>query len=246
MKVKILKKSDEKLVLHVKETSSAFVNALRRKVISELPCFAIDEVDFIQNNSPMYNEYLANRIGLIPLTLEETSVKNAVIKFSLDVEGPGIVCSRDLKSTDEKIKVYNENIPIIKLGGGQTLKLEATAIVGTGKKHAKFQCALASYNYYPEIRIKGCKKCEDAILKACPRNLITKEGSELVVKNIEQCNLCGACVEACEHEGVKVRGKDDEFIFFVESYNNVPAYEHLRKAIEILKEQTASLVKELK
>ncbi len=152
MQIEIQKNERAKLRLKVKETSFAFMNALRRAVISELEAFAAEEVDIYENNSPMFNEYIANRLGLIPLTYEENYGEGIDITLSLNAEGPCMVYSRDLKSSDERIKVFNDNIPIIKLGANQKLRLEAKVGRGTAKKHAKFQSGIASYSYDPEKR----------------------------------------------------------------------------------------------
>lgn len=131
----------------VKGASVGIMNALRRAVISDLESFAIEEVDFYENNSAMFNDYLANRLGMIPLTFEKSDTEGADITLALNAEGPCMVYSRDLKSSDEKIRVYNDNVPIIKLAANQKLRLEAHATRGTMKKHAKFQCAIFSYEY---------------------------------------------------------------------------------------------------
>ncbi|MFH1257866.1 MAG: DNA-directed RNA polymerase subunit D [Candidatus Micrarchaeota archaeon] len=150
MEFSILKNERQKLEIKVKGASVAMMNALRRSIISDLEAFAIDDVDFYENNSAMFNDYVANRLGMMPLTYEENYADKVEITLSLNAEGPCMVYSRDLKSSDERIKVYNDNIPIMKLGPNQKLRLEAKVTKGTSKQHAKFQSAIASYNYDPE------------------------------------------------------------------------------------------------
>ena len=239
MKIIPLHEKNECLTLHLKECTPAAANALRRIIIDELPAFAIDEVDFFENNSCMYNEYIANRLALIPLTFDDEVSEDAKIVFSLDKEGPCTIYSHELRSTDEKIKVFCKNIPIIKLGERQRLRLEATAIRGTARQHAKFQSALASYSYYPEIKVKKGEKLA-AAATACPRKIISASG-DLV--NLENCDLCDACKEAAP-EAVSVKGKEDEFIFFTETYNNVPAAQQFKRALAILAEKCDALAKE--
>lgn len=241
MKIIPLKEATNCITVRLEEASVAQANALRRAVVDDLPAFAIDEVDFFENNSCVFNEYLANRLGLIPLTFDDELADDAKVVFTLDKEGPCTVYSHELRSTDEKIKVFCKNIPIVKLGERQRLRLEATAIKGTARKHAKFQSALAAYCYAADIKTKKGEKKIAAASAACPRKIISEKGE---VEHPEACDLCGACVEAAP-EAVTLKGKEDEFIFFVETYNNITAPQQLKRALAKLEERCASLAKEV-
>src|SRR3989344_3260148 len=124
--MKIVSEDEKTLVLRSEKESPALLNAIRRAVISEIPCMAISSIDFYENNSAFFNEYLSNRMGLIPLTWESGIADDAKISFSLNaeaVEEPKTVYSRDLVSADEKIRVFSENIQIAVLNKGQKLRL---------------------------------------------------------------------------------------------------------------------------
>ena len=64
-----------------------------------------------------------------------------------------MVTSESLKSSEERVKPVNDDFPIIELTAGK-LRFEATAVLGTGRDHARHQCALASFSYYPKIDFK--------------------------------------------------------------------------------------------
>jgi len=64
-----LKKDSISFVLGDTDTSMA--NALRRVMMAEVPTMAIDLVEIEQNTSPLHDEYLSHRLGLIPLTSHE-------------------------------------------------------------------------------------------------------------------------------------------------------------------------------
>ena len=42
-------------------------NAIRRSVSGSVACFAIDRFTFYENTSAMFDEYIAHRIGLVPI-----------------------------------------------------------------------------------------------------------------------------------------------------------------------------------
>ena len=52
----------------------SLANAIRRGVL-EIPTMAIDEIEIVQNDSALYDEILANRIGLIPIKTSKVSSK---------------------------------------------------------------------------------------------------------------------------------------------------------------------------
>lgn len=52
---------------------TAFANALRRIMIAEIPTFAFEHIEFQQNTSPLPDEFIAHRIGLLPLYSERAN-----------------------------------------------------------------------------------------------------------------------------------------------------------------------------
>jgi len=238
--MKVLSDEGKILVLLSEKESPALLNALRRAVISEIPAMAIGEIDFYENNSPLFNEYLANRIGLVPLTWEEGISDDARISFSLNaeaVEEPKTVYSRDLVSTDEKIRVFAENIPMVVLNKGQKLRLEGFAVKGTAKSHARFQSAVASFGRAGEFKVvEKCKKCSSPMK---PFPFLAGGGKKISAADFpENSFLCGNC----EKQG----GEGKQFLFVVESFNNLSAREQYARAVRVLEEKTKALEKEFK
>ncbi len=190
LNIKTVYDSHNKFFFLTKGTPISLLNLLRRTIISGLPGFAIDEITFYENNSALFNEYLANRLALIPLTFEENTQDDAKIMFELNaecIEGEKIVHSSELSTTDAAIKVFSQNIPIIKLAKHQPLRLDADAVKGIGKAHAKFQSAIASYGAPSEFKASAaCEKCANPLECLIPLTAAQIKASDLH----ESCFKC--------------------------------------------------------
>lgn len=63
--------SDNNLIeFRLKNADLAFANSLRRVIISEVPTMAIDMVQVTENTSPLFDEFVVHRLGLVPLVSE--------------------------------------------------------------------------------------------------------------------------------------------------------------------------------
>jgi len=67
MEISILDKKDNELIFMIKGINNAIANTIRRTIISDVPTLAVDEINFVKNQGPLYDEILAHRIGLIPI-----------------------------------------------------------------------------------------------------------------------------------------------------------------------------------
>jgi len=158
LKVNMLKKSKERIEFEIEGLTPALAGELRRIMISEIPTMAIEWVDFHKNDSVLWDEMIANRLGLIPLVFDPKlynmkdtckcggkSCGQCQVTLVLKKKGPCTVYSEDLKSSDKNVKPVYDKIPITELAEGQELEFEATAQLGLGKKHAKWQGAIVGY-----------------------------------------------------------------------------------------------------
>ena len=164
MDIKVLSREQDTLRFVLSDVSPAFANALRRIILAEVPVMAIDDVMILENNSVMYDEILAHRLGLIPITTDQTynlpeectckselGCEKCRASLSLEVEAADSVdtiYTSSLKPENPEVKPVSDKIPIIKLAQGQRVKLEAYARLGRGRDHAKWQPASAcTYSY---------------------------------------------------------------------------------------------------
>ncbi len=172
MKINIKEANDQFIEFELSDANYEFANALRRIIMTSIPIFAIDTVTFYENSSPMFDEYIAHRIGLIPIKTPKNAKEGEEILFHLEAEGPKTVYSSDLISTDQEVVVANQKIPIIKLGENQRLRLDGKAIIGYAKTHAKFQAAYVTYNAKDDktfsfyVETFGQMKPKDILVKA--------------------------------------------------------------------------------
>lgn len=146
MKIEKFEADGDSATFTLSGARSGMANALRRSINGSVACFAIDKITFYENTSPMFDEYIAHRIGLVPITTPPNGyTEKDEILFTLEATGPATVYSKELESADKEVEVANEKIPIIKLGPEQKIRIEAKAIMGTGQKHSKFQPAFVTY-----------------------------------------------------------------------------------------------------
>ena len=132
------------------EIDESLANAIRR-YIAKVPIFAIDEVKISKNDSPLYDETVAQRMGLIPLKMPSGAVKeDKEVNLKLSTEKEGFVKAGGLKG---ELKIVYEEIPITFLNKDQELELVATAKVGRGIQHAKFNPGLMFYRNTAEITL---------------------------------------------------------------------------------------------
>jgi DNA-directed RNA polymerase subunit D len=253
MDLKFLELTDRQARFIISGTTPAFVNSIRRSLMADVQSMSIDDVNFYNNTSVLFDEMLALRLGLIPLTGGEHYVSQSEcscdgegcfqcqVSLTLNVQGPATVYSRDLTSGDAEVVPADGNIPIIKLFKGQELMLEAIARKGCSKTHAKFQSAIAtSYKYLPKFAINECNGCNKCV-EACPKRILSCEEGSVHVTDELQCTLCNLCVEACEIGAITVTGDPESFLFYTESDGSMSCKDLLLRSVESLMKTASEL-----
>ena len=165
--IKTIDKSEEKIVIET-DMSVPLANALRRSV-NEVPTLAVDELEITKNDSALYDEIVAHRVGLIPLKNENLRPANECdckgkgcnkcsIKFKLSTKGPKTVFSSEFSPKGNNIY----DVPIVVLEKDQELEFVAIAKIGRGIEHAKFAPGLMYYNYVGEETKLELKEDEES------------------------------------------------------------------------------------
>lgn len=266
MEVKVVEEKENVLRFLLSGTNHTYANALRRAMIAEVPAMAVDDVIIVENTSVLYDEMIAHRLGLIPLKTdldayvlpEECDCKSELgcskcrASFTLEAEAVGepvMVYSSDLKPEGEVTPVSG-NIPIVKLGPAQRLRLELYARLGRGIEHAKWQPVSAcAYKYLPKVSLNPDNLANpEEVIRICPTDVYAHDPeNRIVVRDELACTLCMECVEkAVPVDGkkgfpVKIEGDDTAFLFYVESTGALAPRRIVSEAAKVLDKKASSL-----
>ncbi|MFX0002615.1 MAG: DNA-directed RNA polymerase subunit D [Candidatus Hodarchaeota archaeon] len=270
MSLEILENTKHNLKFVVEGISIEMANAIRRIIISEIPVMAVDEVIILKNDSPLYDEIIAHRLAMIPLT---TDLKTYKLPRDCECSGYGcplcqvsLTCevtnttntpieiySRDLNSNDPKIVPVVPNIPIVKIDKNDKVIIEAYAVLGKAREHVKWQAVSnIFYRFYPQIDFDNskCAKCPDKCIvsRMCPEELYdfsNKKTPILVEDYWKTCTLCNSCENNCPEKAIGVSWKEDNYIFSIES-DGVLAFDTIvKKTFEIFLEKIDEFVEKL-
>lgn len=168
----------------VKDTDLAIINSVRRIILTEIPVvgfYGEDEpiVEIIINNSPLHNEFMIHRIGLIPLHITEKITEDyndGDYVFELNVENTGSnminitadnftgkykeanLSKAELNKIFPANNITKQKILITRLKAGEHLHLKATAIKRTAKINAAFSPVSLSNFFFIEDEKEAEKK----------------------------------------------------------------------------------------
>jgi DNA-directed RNA polymerase subunit D len=214
--VTFIERDDRRARFLVRGVTPAFANGIRRAMIADVPTFSIDSVRVIENSSVMFDEQIAHRLGLVPLTtpLGGEFEDDAEVTLAIDVEGPETAYSGDLESADGMVQPADESIPIIDLKDGQRLEVEADAVLDYGHNHAKHQGGVAvGYRHLQRIEVVGDRgefADDDAEII---RGVVEDEDGELVPTEAFDHDLTRRYPE----KEVEVIDVENAFVFDVET-----------------------------
>ncbi len=244
VKVKSLEKDNKIFKYLIENTDHVTLNTIRRTLSYYLPIYAIDEIDFYENSSVVFDEMLSNRIALSPIKtpLLNTGKK---VTFNLEVNGPKTVYTSDFISNDSDIKMVYDTIPLTKLNEEENIKLLAYAVLGKGKDHVKHIPAIVSYAQLYELETsRSCEECKKVFEKAS-KTAIKSESNKNIVINPDNYDFCVSQVESCDKKCLKINPTNN-YILSVELIGQINSKDLFKLSDRYLKENIGILKKKLK
>ncbi|GAA0202185.1 DNA-directed RNA polymerase subunit D [Haladaptatus pallidirubidus] len=236
--VEFIDGDEHKAQFLVRNVTPAFANGIRRAMIADVPTLSIETLRVIENSSVMFDEQIGLRLGLVPLTTPPGEFEEGdTVTLSLDVSGPGTAFSGDLISSDEMVQPAEDNVPIIDLKDSQRLELEADAVLGTGKEHARHQGGVAvGYRHLQRVEVVGDR---DEFGEEDPQILrgIIEDDGEIVPTESFDHDL----TNRYPGKEVEVHDVPNAFVFDVESDGSFTVEELVTQAVDSLAERADEL-----
>ena len=93
MEIELRSQSDDEMVFIVRDAEVPFINAIRRVAMVNVPKIAIEDVNIIRNDSAMFNEVLAHRLGLTPLVSDLDALEGTPLSLKIQLQLKYSSCS---------------------------------------------------------------------------------------------------------------------------------------------------------
>jgi len=145
MNVEVEEENDQFIKIRLSDANEAVANTLRRAMMTHAPTLAVKHIDVVKNESGLFDEMLANRIGQVPFTIPQNVEEDDTVHIALKQEGEGQVVAEDLKTDNDEAEPVNPEALIVDLKEDQAVELEGEAVLGRGEEHAKHQGGTVGY-----------------------------------------------------------------------------------------------------
>ena len=233
----MIKDTNEEIVFSG-DLNVSLANAIRRSV-GEIDILAIDECDIYKNDSALYDEIIAHRLGLVSLKNQKMK-KDDFVEFKLKAKGKGdgdLVLAGFMGDD-----IVYPDTPLVLLGENQQIEIVARARVGKGIDHAKFMPGLFYYKHLPIIKISEDGEKQTELASLYPE-VFEMYGEKIKVKNAWQCDLDNEDME--KYPGIEI-SFGDRLVFFIESWGQIDSKKIFIEACKVLKDNLNSVSKVLK
>ncbi len=269
MNVEIFKLTSEEIYFLIKGIHLGIANGLRRIIISEVPTFAIYDVQILKNDSIMINDYIIQRLGLLPIdsnnrflikkmpiecNCESHICKDCCIVINIDVishEHKKKIFLKDLNLSDTELFTKDAfEIPLFVLNRNESFKAQLRIRKGIGHQNARWMPATVVIAK-PNPVISIIDSCQDItilhkLVSSCPKKIFhLKKDQSLTIKNQDQCIYCNGCINFLEEEKlpnfIKIEQKQEEFLFQIETAGTMRPDLIFTEALSILKKKVIDI-----
>jgi len=153
--------SGNRLQFSLYDTDVSVANALRRIMIAEVPTLAIELVNLEENTSPLHDEFLVHRLGLLPIDSRNVrdynykeecpctdSCRHCAVQFSLDVtcsdQSVMGVTHYDITALSHRGAMGDEEIPMPVPRCRDMLLQDDAILIAKLKKNQKIKCEMVA------------------------------------------------------------------------------------------------------
>jgi DNA-directed RNA polymerase subunit D len=248
LKIEKIAKSKDRVVFLLKGSTEVFANTVRRLVLEEVPTLAVEDVEIKDNNSALFDEMLALRLGLCPIKTDLKSYNHkesckcegvgcaqCELKITLKAGKNGYVYAGEAKSSDPKCTFVQEQMPVVKLLPKQKLDVTLTAILGKGKEHVKWAAGWAIFRRERVLNVSKAKDPKLVASKATDGSVVLKSGKlEVVSDKAHKSQLLEYFSEI--DEGITLEHTEN-IVFDLESWGQLSCKEILQTSADILIEK---------
>ena len=266
--VEVRELKGNRIELVIKGFSVAYVNAIRRLILSDVPTMAIDFAYFYENSTDVYDEMIAHRLGLVVLRSDEALEKYAPPEACKDAEPPNPKCfveiildygldetestgayvkASELRISDPSVTPVYPETPITYVAPGQRLHVVAYARLGRGREHAKWSPASISVLRYTPIVTYDSSKVTDECLRCLSGYpdivRILKSGGSGVLEMYGLVNTGGLryCAETSCKDAISIRYDPSILQLIVEGTGALRPERIVYEAVRILEDKVKTL-----
>jgi DNA-directed RNA polymerase alpha subunit len=221
------------LDFELKNVPVAFVNAIRRIILSDIPTVVVRDVEILDNTSQMIHEMLRHRIEMLPINVkpeEAAVIRDTRLELRyMGVDKPLLVTSDDIvvagPRKDVILKDRDLGTPhlVMKLNPNESVHIKAG--LGIETKGASPVC-IATFKNHIDLEIAKLDK-----------DTFTAEGGDAQVFDNHYIQRSYVRDE---------KGRPIHFDFKIESIGVLPADDILRRAVTILQNKIVGWVENTK
>lgn len=215
----------------LKDVPVAFVNALRRILLAELPVVVLSTIQILENTTSMTHEMLKHRLEMLPINVkpEETGViRDTKLRLKVGAEGEPLVVTTDTfvvagPRPDVLLKDRDLGTPLyfMRLAPGERISIEASlAIAPMGASHV---CVSTFRNHI------------DPDIAAMDKEAYVSQAGDDPKARAEAARLFDTFhIQRSFHRNPETK-RPDWFDLTIESIGVLEAKDLLRRACEVLK-----------